>query len=456
MAEPTKQKVDWGRYGRRPAMLLGAVALIDAVDRSILPGVLSKVQDEFGFSDTRAGFLSTASVIAGFLVVLPAGYVADRFLRTRIIAVVMTSWAAISALNATVQNYWQFLGARAVLGAGETIDNPASSSLVADYYQPEVRGRAYGIVRIAPIVGGPIGIGLGALVGGLWGWRAAFLVVGVPGSLLALAVSRMHEPRRGESDHPTVADADDEMPVETASKGVRALWADIRQALSIPSLRYVMFGLAIAGGATQGMAFWAPSFYERHTSLGDEGGAGAAAGLILIGALVGTWIGATSIDKLRGRYEGAPMLFAGLATVVGGLALWSTFIPVPIWYRVPMQVIGVAGLVAGLPGLTVMIAEVVPPTIRGISFSVTGFLAAVVSAASPPLVGFIADQFAITIDGELKGHLANAFLVVTPLVWLSGLVVLYGRRHVSADVARAATALAARADAARQSAPPPL
>ena len=109
----------------------------------------------------------------------------------------------------------------------------------------------------------------------------------------------------------------------------------------------------------------------------------------------------------------------------------------PIWFRVPMQVIGVAGLVAGLPGLTLMIAEVVPATIRGISFSVTGFLAAVVSAGSPPLVGFIADQFAITIDGELKGHLANAFLVVTPLVWLSGIVVLFGRRHVRIDVDRA-------------------
>ncbi|MBA3654638.1 MAG: MFS transporter, partial [Actinobacteria bacterium] len=353
------------------------------------------------------------------------------------IALVMASWGAISALNAGVQNYWQFLGVRAVLGAGETIDNPASGSLMADYYVPEIRGRAYGLQRIAPIVGGPIGIGLGALVAKFWGWRAAFLVVGVPGSVLALAISRMAEPRRGESDHPTTAAADDVAPVETGSRGVGALVADIREALKIKTLRSLMIGTAIASGATQGLAFWAPAFYERHTTMGRDGGAGAAAGLILVGALLGTWAGAVSIDRLRDRYEGAPMLIAAVTTSVGGLLLWLTFFPVPLWFRLPVQVLGVAGIVAGLPGLTVMIAEVVPATIRGIAFSVTGFLAALIAAASPPIVGFLADQFKFNVRGEMKGHLANAFLIVTPLVWFGALVVWRGRRYVATDIANA-------------------
>ncbi len=431
-----KTRVDWGRYGRRPALLLAAVAFIDAVDRSILPGVLTKVQDEFGFSDFQAGLLSTAAVLAGFLVVLPAGYVADRFKRTRVIAAVMASWGAISALNAAVQNWGQFLGVRAVLGAGETIDNPASASLMADYYPPEIRGRAYGIQRIAPIVGGPIGIGLGALVASFWGWRAAFLIVGVPGSILALVVSRMAEPRRGESDHPAAAQ-DDIAPVGTGTRGVAALLKDVREALRIKTLRSLMIGTAIASGATQGLAFWAPAFYERHSSLGDTGGAGAAAGLILIGALLGTWAGALAIDRLRDRYEGAPMLIAAVTSAGGGFLLWLSFFPVPLWFRLPVQVIGVAGIVAGLPGLTVMIAEVVPSTIRGIAFSVTGFLAGLVAAGSPPIVGLLADQFKFTVDGELEGHVANAFLIVTPLVWVGALVVWRGRRHVRADVDRA-------------------
>jgi hypothetical protein len=76
-----KSAPDWGKYGRRPLRILALVALIDAIDRQILPGVLDKVQNDLGFSDFQAGLLGGAPVLAGFLVVLPAGYLADRYLR---------------------------------------------------------------------------------------------------------------------------------------------------------------------------------------------------------------------------------------------------------------------------------------------------------------------------------------------------------------------------------------
>ena len=85
-----------------------------------------------------------------------------------------------------------------------------------------------------------------------------------------------------------------------------------------------------------------------------------------------------------------------------------------------------------------MITEVVPPTIRGIAFSVTGFLGAIAGAISPLLIGFIADQFDYVVDGEVKGNLANAFLIVTPLVLVGAVALLQGRRHVAGDIAAAA------------------
>ena len=134
-ATPTKTKTDWGKYGRNPVIVLALVAFIDSVDRGILPGVLDDVQDDLGFNDFEAGFLGTAFVLAGFLAVLPAGYLADRYRRTRIIAIVLASWGAISALNAAVTSFVQFAIVRATLGIGETVDNPASQSLIADYYR---------------------------------------------------------------------------------------------------------------------------------------------------------------------------------------------------------------------------------------------------------------------------------------------------------------------------------
>ena len=87
-----------------------------------------------------------------------------------------------------------------------------------------------------------------------------------------------------------------------------------------------------------------------------------------------------------------------------------------------------------------MTSEVVPAAIRGAAFSLTTFLAALAGATSPLAIGFVADRFKIPVDGEMKGDLAKGFLAMTPLIFVGALVVLRGRRHVTADVATAAAA----------------
>jgi MFS family permease len=458
--EPSARKTptDWGNYGRRPLVILALVALIDAVDRGILPGVLDKVQNALHFNDFQAGFLGTAFVITGFLVAIPSGYIADRYRRTRIIAIMLASWGAISALNAAVTSYAQFAVVRAMLGVGETIDNPASQSLIADYYQPTLRGRAYAFQRVAPTVGTAFGTILGGVVAAVAGWRWAFLIVGVPGSLLAFTVWRMPEPRRGEHDQlvETTGEvalveaesafaggdaipADDGATVAEERRGLKAVIADSRRVLSVPTLRYLIAGTAIASGALAGIGFWGPTFFSRQTSLTSGQAAGVAGGLILIGALAGTLLGGFLTDRLRGRVEGAPMVVAGVTQALGAMFLIIVFLPTPLAVKLPMAVIGVLLIVAGFPALTAMTAEVVPAEIRGLTFSVTGFLSALVSAASPLIIGALADQWDfVTKNGTVKGNLGNAFVVVTPLVIVGALVVLRGRRYVAQDTLRAA------------------
>lgn len=434
-------KDGWGRYGPRPARVLALVALVDAVDRGILPGVLTKVQDDLGFSDTQMGSLAAALILAGVVVVLPAGYAADRSNRTRLIAVVLASWGVVSGINALVRTFWQFLIVRVVLGAGETIDNPASQSLLADYYRPESRGRAFALQRVAPIVGGSIGIGVGGLVGEQLGWRWAFLIVGLPGSLLALAMWRLPEPTRGESDR-----AEGTPPVEavaTPSYGrsrTKVMLADVRQAMAVRTLRVLMVGSAIAAGALGGLGFWAVAFYERHSSLGTGGSASVVAALIGVGAFVGTMMAGRVMDRLAGRVDGLPLALSGVAELLGGALLMITFLPCPLWFRLPAQTIATACIVGGLLPLSVMIADVVPVALRGAAYSITGFFAAVVGAASPQVIGILADQFKIEVDGEMKGDLAKAFLIATPMLLAGALVVLRGRKYVAADIAAAAAA----------------
>ncbi len=432
-----KSVPDWGRYGRHPLRILALVALIDAVDRQILPGVLSKVQHDLGFSDFQAGLLGGAPVFAGFLVALPAGYLADRYRRSRIIAIVMASWGAISALNSVVLGYGQFLAVRTVLGVGETVDNPASASLIADYYPPEMRGRAYALQRVAPTVGAALGLALGGGVGQLFGWRWAFLLVGAPGSLLALAVWRLPDPARGEHD---VTSADASATVVVQENGVRALLHDVRRTLRIRTLRSLMIGTAIATGALSGIGFWAPSFLERHAGLSGGASAGLVGALILGGAVAGTILGGRLSDRLRDQVAGAPMLVAAVTQAIGAIVLMPVFADIPLAVRIVLSGIGVLFIVAGFPALAAMVAEVVPASIRGLAFSVTGFLSALAAALSPLLIGAISDRFTYHFEGKTVGNLADAFAIVMPLVLVGAIVVLRGRHFVESDKAAAVSA----------------
>jgi MFS family permease len=434
----------WGTYGRHPVRILALVGLVDAVDRGVLPGVLTHVQDDLGFSDFQAGVLGTAFVLAGFVVVIPAGYLADRHRRTRIIALVLASWGAISLCNAAVRSFWQFAAVRAALGIGETIDNPASQSLLADYYPSTVRGRAYALQRVAPLVGTALGTGLGGVIGATLGWRWAFLVVGVPGSLLAIAVWRLPEPLRGEHDvtvttspGPRGATA---VAIARPAPADRSVSRDLRTLVAIPSLRSLVIGMAVAAGALSGIGFWAPSFFERHTTLTSGQASGVVAVMILAGALCGTLLGGITTDRLARRDASAPMQLAAWTQAAGAVVLILVFLPTPLILRIPLSVLGVLLTVTGFPALIKTISEVVDPAIRGLAFSVSGFASALASAGSPLVIGFLADRFELDVDGETKGNLANAFLIVTPLVFVGAFVLSRGHRYVTRDAAAAASA----------------
>jgi MFS family permease len=395
------------------------------------------VEKDLHISDTQSGLLGSIFIFMTFVAVIPAGYMADRFMRKRVIAIALASWGVISAVNATVRSFWQFLTVRAVLGVGETVNSPAAQSMLADYYPPTLRGRAYAYQRVAPIVGYAVGLGVGGAVGSALGWRAAFLVVGVPGSLLALWVFRLREPARGESDR-TDQEGGGALIEQAAQRGLRPLMADLKVVARVPSLRALIVGTAISAGATNGFGFWAAAFYQRHTSL-HGGKATSIVGLvILVGAAAGTIIGGRAADRAGQHDPGAPMRLAGTTQFAAGVVLALTFLHQPLFVRIPAQLLGVALVVAAFPALAAMTSQVVLPQIRGTAFALTGFLSALASAASPLLIGAIADRFPIHVHGKAEGNLAIAFVCVSPLILIGALVVLNGRRHVAADIASAA------------------
>jgi hypothetical protein len=130
-------------------------------------------------------------------------------------------------------------------------------------------------------------------------------------------------------------------------------------------------------------------------------------------------------------------------TAIGTVLLTVSFLDgIPVYgVRLPLQMLGVAFVVAALPPLTVMTAEVVPATLRGSAFGLLKLCANGLGAVTPPIIGRLADthRFAMP-DGEIVGDLGYAFRLTAPLVLVGAALLLFGRRHLDRDVAAAQAA----------------
>jgi MFS transporter, Spinster family, sphingosine-1-phosphate transporter len=428
---PSKGKAKWGKYGRKPVALIAGVGLIDSIDRGILPGVLVAVQEELGLNDFQLGLLDSAYVIVGLLFAVPAGYLSDRKRRTKIIGATMVFWALMCAVTATVRNFGQFFLTRAALGAGDTLNNPSAQSLLADYYSPKVRGRAYAYYRVTPTLGRALGIILGGAVAVAIGWRGAFLLVCLPGVAMGIAMWRLREPARGESDGLAPAKA---TPTETRTRS--SIWADYKVCFSIRSLRSLVIGIALANGALAGIGFWAAAYNFRHSGMSMASAGGVTGALILVGAMSGTILGGHVADRVRDRFPGAPMVAAGMSIGLGAILVFiSVFDAVPVWsVRVPMHIVAVGLLVGGLPATYAMVSEVSVPKLRGTAFALVNVSSVLLGALSPPLLGLIADSRQVLLpSGEMAGNLAFGFQAMVPIVLIGAVVLVRGGKTVAED-----------------------
>jgi MFS family permease len=399
----------WGRYGKRPLVVLCLVGLVDAIDRGVLPAVLESIQGDLHFSDFQGGLLNTALILSAVLLAVPGGLLSDRTDRRILMGAVLAVWSVASALTSVVQSFGQLFAVRAALGAGEAINDPAAQSLVADYYPMEIRGRAYAWQRVVPTVG------LG-------------LAVGLPGLLVTLLVRRLPLPARGETDS------------VTASAPSESRWQDVKDTLSIPSIRVLLVSTAFINGILTAVGYWGIAYHVRASGFTKSSSPVIAGSVILLGAIAGGVAGGIAIDKLRGRVRGAAMLMSAVVTASGGTLLFLSFLDgIPVFaVRLPLQMVGVALVVSALPPLTVITAEVVPPALRGTSFGLVKLFANVLGAVFPPIIGAIADSHRIRIHtGEIKGDLGMAFRFTIPIMAVGSAVLLLGRRHLDADTARA-------------------
>jgi MFS family permease len=172
------------------------------IDRTIVGIIGQAIKVDLKITDTQLGLLGGMAFAILYTVLgLPLARLAERFNRVSIIALSLVVWSGFTMACGAAANFLSLLALRVGVGVGEAGCSPPAHSLISDYYPPRRRASALAVYAF----GIPLGSMIGAVAGGwlakTWGWRAAFLVVGAPGVLLALAVKLVvREPPRGGSE----------------------------------------------------------------------------------------------------------------------------------------------------------------------------------------------------------------------------------------------------------------
>jgi MFS family permease len=233
------------------AMLFVAAAL-NYGDRTAITTVFPLLKRDLGMSDLALGATGTAFLWSYAIASPLAGFLGDRVSRARLLTLSLGAWSLVMTLTPLVTATWQLLVMRVLLGIAEAGYIPAATALIADYHGPDTRAKAIGI-HIAGFSLGMVGGGwLSGYLGDHYGWRPAFVILGVLGlALTAVCAAWMRDAAK-----PAAA--------RQRSAGFGAILAELSR---IPSFYLLTAELVLMSVVSWIFINWLPLFFGETFSL---------------------------------------------------------------------------------------------------------------------------------------------------------------------------------------------
>jgi MFS family permease len=372
--------------------VLVVVYVTNYVDRQLMSILIEPIKAEFGASDKVMGLL-TGFAFAIFYTVagIPVARLADVWVRRSVIALALTIWSGMTALTGFSRTFLELALVRIGVGIGEAGGTPPSHALISDYFPPSRRATALGVFSLGVPLGTMLGYSAGGWLGEHFGWRTAFLWMGLPGVALALLVRfTVREPRHGQFDPPRPAGAS------------RATTRDVlRHLFGLASFRWLVPGVCLASFSGYGFAIWKPVFLMRVHDF-SMSQAGLWVGL-LSGAtgFLSTLAGGFVADWLA-RRDPAWALRLCAFSILAALPFQLAF----LLYPDPMVALALfipGGLVGGMwpPPSYAATQNLVPPHMRALASAILLFFLNLIGlGAGPFAVGWLSDVFAPSFGKE--------------------------------------------------------
>lgn len=402
-------------YSRYALLLLLGINLLNYIDRQVLYAMFPLIKNDLSLSDTALGILGSAFMLSYMLAAPLFGWLGDHGNRLRLAAGGVVVWSLATALAGFAGSYRTLLAARAAVGIGEASFGTVSPGLVADFFPKERRGRVLAWFYLAIPVGSALGYILGGLLGQNFGWHAAFLMVGLPGLLLAIPIALLREPPRGGAAGQGLA-----------SRGETAAgYGSFIKNRSFVCNTLAMTAMTFAMG---GLAQWLPSFLHRVHALDVAKGNTLFGAITVLAGIFGTMAGGWLGDRWQQKSGRGYLLVSGWGFLIGTpFAVWAIISPT---LNGCLAAIFMAEffLFLNTGPLNTVIINVTAAPVRAMAFALNiFFIHALGDAISPSILGWLSDRWGL-----------QQALLITPLAMaLAGLSCFICGRFVQADMAAA-------------------
>ena len=359
------------------------VYIINFVDRQTFGILIEPIRLEIDLSDTQLGLLGgIAFAIFYTFAGIPIARWADVGVRKNIVALALVIWSVMTMFTSTAKGFGTLLIARVGVGIGEAGCSPPIHSLISDMYPEEERATALSTYALGIPIGAAIGTLLGGWIGEYFGWRMAFMVVGLPGIIVAIVVFfTVREPPRGHSEPDHVQVQKNLVPLADT---LRFLW-------SLRAFRHLSFAGALHAFVGYGVGLFIPAFFMRVHGFGL---AETSTYLFLIGltGIIGTYLGGYLGDRMGKKDKRWYMGIPGIATIISvpfAVLFYTTGDPMlAIVLAIPGAILGPMYL-----GPTfAMTQTLVPPAMRSTASAILLFVLNLIGLGlGPVFAGFLSD-----------------------------------------------------------------
>ena len=400
-------------------LLLG-INLFNYIDRQILAALEPDIRASFFATGdvnamTKTGLLGDAFLVTYMISAPILGLLADRFSRWIIVGSAVILWSLASGVSGLAATFAILFTTRICVGIGEGGYGPAAPTILSDLFPIETRGRVMAIFCAAIPVGSALGYVIGGLIGAHLGWRWAFYLVAPPGLLLGLLCFRQRDPR--VAAHHLVQESS------------RRRLADYITLFRTRSYLINCIAQTLMTFVTGGLGFWV-SAYLRYRNQSPDVGMTIFGLITVIAGLVSTLLGGIIADRLRSRFAGSYFWVSGIGMLIACPFFVATlYIPFPAAWISMFVAIFFLFLNTG-PSNTAL-ANVSLPSVRATAFAVNILV-----------IHALGDVQAFWLLGYIGGHtnMRVAFLVVSGIIFASGLAWLIGVKYLPADTAAVETA----------------